>query len=41
MHPGEEGMTPQEPIETGHGCLTLINHHSGERLQLRRIRRDG
>ena len=34
-------MTPQEPIETGHGWLTLINRHSGERLQMRRIRRDG
>lgn len=41
MHTGEEGMTPQEPIETGHGWLTLINRHSGERLQMRRIRRDG
>ena len=34
MHTGEEGMTPQEPIETGHGWLTLINRHSGERLQI-------
>jgi mannose-6-phosphate isomerase-like protein (cupin superfamily) len=41
MHTGEEGMTPREPIETQHGWLTLINRHSGERLQMRRIRRDG
>ena len=41
MHTGEEGMTPREPIETRHGWLTLINRHSGERLQMRRIRRDG
>ena len=41
MHTGEEGMTRQEPIERGHDWLTLINRHSGERLQMRRIRRDG
>ena len=41
MHRGEEEMTPQEPIETPHGWLTLINRHTGERLQLRRVPRDG
>ena len=34
-------MTPQEPIETPHGWLTLINRHTGERLQLRRVPLDG
>src|SRR6266487_1745329 len=34
-------MTPQEPIETQHGWLTLINRHTSERLLLRRILRDG
>ena len=34
-------MTPQEPIETQHGWLTLHNRHTGERLQLRRVLRDG
>lgn len=34
-------MPPQEPSETPHGWLTLINRHTGEHLQMRRVRRDG
>ena len=34
-------MTPQEPIDTQHGWLTLINRHTSERLQLRRVPLDG
>src|SRR6476661_5089025 len=34
-------MTPQEPIETPHGWLTLNNRHTSERLLIRRVLRDG
>jgi mannose-6-phosphate isomerase-like protein (cupin superfamily) len=34
-------MTPQEPIDTQHSWLTLINRHTSERLLLRRILREG
>ena len=34
-------MTPHEPIDAPQGWLTIINRHSGERLQMRRVRQGG
>jgi quercetin dioxygenase-like cupin family protein len=34
-------MTPQTSIDTPHGWLTATNRHTGERLLMRRLLRDG
>lgn len=41
MHQGEDMMTGDEPGGTPHGWLVLNNRHTGERLQMRRVLRDG